>query len=230
MRAEITTIEIAERFGKLHKNVLQVIRSLTINDKNSRLLFSDCEYTTSQNKKLESYKMGVNGFSVMSNNRMFSSGDSAYVKATILNEFGEKFTVHGFDKKRSEDLFYEKLKRFMPNQQIIRQYPIGKYKIDFYLADCGLMIEYDESYHSAKSTKKQDQKRFDEINRYLKRETDNGISMVRVKSSNEEAGLMLIVSYMSDLFGDSICKYYESYSDEHPEYISIDLRKRKREF
>jgi len=227
MRTEITTRETAERFNKEHKTILTMVRTISVGDKNSSLLFKCSEFTTSQNKKYTEYKMGINGFSVLSGFGSLSRSDEAYVKATILNEFGEKFSVHSVDKKRSEDLFYEKLKRFMPNQEIIRQYPIGRYKVDFYIASFGLVVEYDESYHSAKSTEESDQRRFDEINEYLMHETDDGIDMVRVKSSNEEIGLMRIVGYMAGMFANNINKYYESYSAEFPKHRSIKFREEK---
>lgn len=221
MRKEITTREIADRFGKGHWTILKSIRDRAENENIVNMLFSEGSYASLQNKKLSMYTMGVEGFCILTDTWGFSRGNSAYIKATILNEFGERFSVCASSKSRGEDDFYERLKRFIPDQEIIREFPISKYKVDFYISGVSLIIEYDESYHSVAATVKKDQDRFYAINEFLKEETDDGIDMIRVKSSDEEAGLMRIASYLALHATNDICRYYEEYQDEHPEYMAM---------
>lgn len=70
-------------------------------------------------------------------------------------------------KENSEILFKEMLEETM-NELKIRvehQYPAGKYRIDFFIPEYNLAIEYDESYHELKI--KEDSEREKEINKIL---------------------------------------------------------------
>ena len=57
--------QIAENFGKEHKNVLQTIENMTAENSALLQMFHLSEYTTSQNKKLPMYLMNLDGFSLL---------------------------------------------------------------------------------------------------------------------------------------------------------------------
>lgn len=57
--------QIAESFGKEHKDVLEAIRTKTAENSALLEMFHLTEYTTSQNKKLPMYLMNRDGFSFL---------------------------------------------------------------------------------------------------------------------------------------------------------------------
>lgn len=61
----VSTLEIAERFGKNHKDLLETIRMKTAENSALLKMFHLTEYTTSQNKKLPMYLMNRDGFSFL---------------------------------------------------------------------------------------------------------------------------------------------------------------------
>ena len=70
-------------------------------------------------------------------------------------------------KENSEILFKEMLEETLNELKIKveHQYPAGKYRIDFFIPEYNLAIEYDESYHELKI--KEDSERENEINKIL---------------------------------------------------------------
>ena len=61
----VSSRQIAENFGKEHKNVLQTIDNMTAENSALLQMFHLSEYTTSQNKKLPMYLMNRDGFSLL---------------------------------------------------------------------------------------------------------------------------------------------------------------------
>lgn len=57
--------EVAKRFGKAHKHVLDIIKNRTAENSALLEMFHLTEYTTSQNKKLPMYLMNRDGFSFL---------------------------------------------------------------------------------------------------------------------------------------------------------------------
>lgn len=61
----VSSRQIAENFGKEHKNVLQTIDNMTAENSALLQMFHLIKYTTSQNKKLPMYLMNRDGFSLL---------------------------------------------------------------------------------------------------------------------------------------------------------------------
>ena len=61
----VSSRQIAENFGKEHKNVLQTIDNMTAENSAVLQMFHLSEYTTSQNKKLPMYLMNRDGFTLL---------------------------------------------------------------------------------------------------------------------------------------------------------------------
>ena len=72
--------------------------------------------------------------------------------------------------------------------EIIPQYSVLNYRVDFYLPQIGLVIEYDEKYHS--SYVLNDKKRQDEIKKHLNCE------FIRISECEEIAGLNRVNKYI----------------------------------
>lgn len=90
----VSSRQIAESFGKEHKNVLQTIDNMTAENSALLQMFHLSEYTTSQNKKLPMYLMNRDGFSLLV---MGFTGKAAlewklkYIQA--FNEMEKKLTT-----------------------------------------------------------------------------------------------------------------------------------------
>jgi len=193
MRTEITSIEIAELFGKEHRDLLKAIKILTDNDYLTAVLYTKDTYTSKQNKKLPMYRMGVEGFSLMSDTRSLSRGASAIAKAYIMNEFGFQFSVVASTRSTNEDLFHNMLVGIFPGYTVVREYPIAGCRVDFYIKESELLIEYDEKYHSIKKQADLDKVREDKIRKYVMDEFDDTITIIRVKQGKEFEGIAAII-------------------------------------
>lgn len=60
-----TSVQVAKRFGKLHKDVLRAIRNLECSEEFRERNFAPSEYMSEQNKMLPMYRMTKNGFSFL---------------------------------------------------------------------------------------------------------------------------------------------------------------------
>ena len=196
MRVEITTVEIAEMFGKIHRDVVKSM-SFIKDDEISMSLFKSYKYTSKQNKKLPAFRMGLDGFCLLTDTWGFSRGSSAKVKACILSEFGCDFVVAFSSRTRYEDGFYSMLSEFLFSDKIIREYPIAGKRIDFYIPKYSLAIEYDEEQHFSKSSKEADCKRWEKIQSYAVAEFDDPISLIRVNKGREIQGLSNIAAWVA---------------------------------
>lgn len=196
MRKEITTVEIAEKFGKVHRSVLRCFRSFE-GDEISMSLFESYKYTSAQNKKLPAFSMGVDGFCLLTDTWGFSRGESAKVKAEILSEFGHDFVIAFSSRTRHEDGFSSMLNDFLSNDKIIREYPIAGKRIDFYLPEYSLAIEYDEEQHFSKDSREKDSERWNKIQSYITSELDEPMSLIRIKKGDEIRGLSNIAAWIA---------------------------------
>lgn len=196
MRKEITTIEIAEMFGKVHRNILRGFIAFE-DDEISMSLFRPYKYTSAQNKKLPAYSMGVDGFCLLTDTWGFSRGESAKVKAVILSEFGHDFVVAFSSRTRHEDSFSSMLNEFLSDEKIIREFPIAGKRIDFYIPEYSLAIEYDEEQHFSKDSKEKDFERWSVIQSYITSELEDPMSLIRVKKGEEIRGLSNIAAWIA---------------------------------
>lgn len=64
-QAVVTSLEIAQRFGKQHKNVLQSIASITAENSALTQMFFQTTYTTGTGKPYPMYLMNRDGFSLL---------------------------------------------------------------------------------------------------------------------------------------------------------------------
>lgn len=197
MRKSINSKEIADRFGLIHRNVLRSIRKIIQKDYNASSFFTESEYVSSQNKTLPSFDMDFSGFSYLTDSFGYSRGASAVVKAEIMREFGESCVVVSSVRTRGEDCFSDMLKRATIGVDIVRQYAIAGYRVDFYLPEFGLFIEYDEEQHFSQRHRDADDNRWAAIRGYIKEHFDDEISLIRVDAGSEFEGIGAIIGFMA---------------------------------
>ena len=199
MRTEITTLEIAEYYKISHADILRRVRSLIASDIEYPHMFTEIVYkntrgrTYSRGRTYPAFKMGVEGFSVLSEYRSFQG----VKKAIILSEFGEQVVVVGKKRTRHEDAFFQMLCEFLPHLRVVRQFPIAGYRVDFYIEKAGLFIEFDEEQHFSKKAQDEDYLRWTEINDHIGRRDGKSVPLIRVNKGCEIYGLSLIMSFLA---------------------------------
>lgn len=81
----VTSLDVAETFGKEHKNVLKDIRELECSEEFRRLNFEQSSYINTQNKKQPMYYMTRDGFTVLA---MGYNGEKAmHFKEAYIRQF-----------------------------------------------------------------------------------------------------------------------------------------------
>ena len=83
-RAVTTSLQVAEKFGKLHKNVIRSIKSLDCSDKFNRLNFEPAEYIDAKGEKRIMYYITRDGFTFLAmgfTGKVAASFKEAYIEA-----------------------------------------------------------------------------------------------------------------------------------------------------
>lgn len=137
----VTSLKIAEVFGKLHKDVIKAIEKLIDSGKFSELSF---EISTYKDKKGEFRKMYLldQDFADFIHKKYEGLGRAHYSQK-------EKIALSTI-----EQLLDVKLER---------QYRVGQYRIDGYDPVNNVAYEIDEDHHAPESAKKRDKNREDFI-------------------------------------------------------------------
>lgn len=117
----------------------------------------------------------------------------------------ERFNKKNLLKKNLENEFFDKLKTILfvldENISFLREFKIKNYRVDLFIPDYGLIIEYDEYHHKAKI--ESDKKRESEIKKIIMEDyeiepnsdlciEDNrllGVNFIRVKQGKEFEGI-----------------------------------------
>ena len=94
-----------------------------------------------------------------------------------------------------EDMFFNLLSQFIKhNVKIHRQYKLGEYRIDFYVPELNIVVEYDEDQHGGSRHKLADELRDLEIYSFLKNNGKGICKLYRVKKGYEGEFLHLLAS------------------------------------
>src|SRR3954471_23526119 len=64
-RLFVSSLDVAERFGKAHKNVVASIQAIECSDEFNRLNFKPIEYVDSKGRRQPAYNLTRNGFSLL---------------------------------------------------------------------------------------------------------------------------------------------------------------------
>jgi len=95
------------------------------------------------------------------------------------------------ERSRDEIIFGESLKTILNNiSNIIEQYQVVEYRIDFYLPEYNLAIEYNEKHHNSLFNKIKDQKRIENIKKIIE------AKFIIVDQYEENKGINKIIQYI----------------------------------
>ena len=83
------------------------------------------------------------------------------------------------------------------NPVFVEEFRVGKYRLDYFFSDYGIIVEYDEKAHKYKV--EEDESREQEIKKIL----GNEVKFVRVQEGKEFEGVIRIISELSKKFHES---------------------------
>lgn len=223
-REKINTKEIARRFNFEHRTVLRVLRDIVSKNKVASSMFTQLEYKSEQNKPLTMYEMGVEGFCLIAERRSYSNGDSANVKASILNEFGVEFSVVGSGHSRLECEYFSMLKKVFNKEDIVREFYISGYRTDFYFPEYDIHVEYDEEGHFSKVVRERDIEKERVIRKFYYDNYDDFTHIIRVKKGEEYESLSVIMGCicLASYNSKDCTKYYEDWEESNGSKNNID--------
>lgn len=144
-----SSIDIARKFNKNHKDVLESIDKILQSNKKLSLDFILSEYKNTRGRVYRCY----------------------YLTNNAVNILNTKYTYSAIN-PRFEFKFETMLREFFPSEKIFTQYKVLNYRIDFFLPDLQMIIEYDEEQH--KYSKEKDETRINKIKEKLNQMVING--------------------------------------------------------
>lgn len=174
----ISSVQIAQQYNKRHKNVLRDIRSILKREDNFYLEFIEGVYVDSNSRMMPCFYISKKGEKRLHDRYKYNSRTASLEKS-----------------------FYEWLRILFPNQNIIKQYPILNYRIDFYIKSLNIAIEYDENAH--KYNKEKDILRQFDIQKEIP-----DIHFIRVKEGKEVEGIRELLLLIDELNGNPV-KYMQ---------------------
>ncbi|MGL4998928.1 MAG: hypothetical protein ACRC5T_08190, partial [Cetobacterium sp.] len=126
-------------------------------------MFVESEYSNTRNRRYPFFEISENGFHLL----VSSIGKSKTKPNEVLTAKMGLKTV--YIKKRFEYDFSILLKSVLEefNVEVLEQFTVLKYRLDFYLPDFNLAIEYDEKNHRSEKSIKKDLEREKEIKEAL---------------------------------------------------------------
>ena len=115
---------VGEKFGKSHNHVIRDIKKILESNSNMKNHFIESTYKNTRGREYINYKLDEVAFNILCTKYQYSS----------MNP-------------RFEIKFGNLLNQMFPHEKIISQYCILNYKIDFFMPDIYMIIEYDEDQH-----------------------------------------------------------------------------------
>jgi len=190
-----TSKDLAEAFGLVHRDITKRIKAII--DELAEMsdgMFIDSSFT-SRGKTSHCFKITKSGMPLLLQYRMFSSSPShASLKSKILSDYEIEHQVVVGRASRFEDSFYSMLCDFVGKESVVRQFPVLKYRVDFFIKPCSLFVEFDEEHHLSATAKANDKKRWDEISDEIESITSVKPRLIRVKKGGEVSALSKIAA------------------------------------
>ena len=155
---------IAEQLGKRHSDVLeQLDKILGVSLNIGNLIIPSTYEVVGQNRKYKEYLLTSGGLGVYLN-RIQSINKT--ISEFLLN-FADIKQFHSYT--RFELAFIDTLNEALNELGItgVRQFSVGKYKIDFYIPKLNIVVEYDEKHHQLSTNIQSDKIRQDYIEKEL---------------------------------------------------------------
>lgn len=145
----INSCEIANKFSKRHDSVLRDIDNILKSNNELSNDFILSNYKNSRGKFYRCYELSKNAYKILTTKYSYSA----------MNP-------------RFEFKFENLLREMFPSEKIFTQYQVLNYRIDFFMPDIQIIIEYDEDQH--KYSKDKDIQRMKEIKAELNKMLVNG--------------------------------------------------------
>ena len=196
--------------AKIRKEV-ETLKSLGLNN---RLNFKPVEYKDNKGEMRPTYLISVKGLEWLRDVNVHDV--RAYNEAIKFLDpnYNQEYIHIAPTYIRKELLIYQVLLAWFNENQIKTQYPVLDYKVDYYIPDCNLIIEYDEV--SGHKDKEKDDKRMKEILNYLFEEWKNkpeiddcdlkyfntpekAFYVIRIKEGEENKGLTELFELIVDI-------------------------------
>ena len=195
MGRQMNSYDLSLKFKLEHRNITRVIKEdmeslkFTIND------IVKSSYTTNQNKEHTCYDLSDSYLSYLITSRKSfrATPERVSTASLILKSINVNHRVVIGDSTRQELKFGIMLDEFFgKNLEIISQYHIGGYFIDFFIPSMNIAIEFDEAHHNSTTRKELDKERVINIDRLVEasEEDENArVTWVRVCEGFEINGI-----------------------------------------
>ncbi len=187
------TTEIADLFKMEHRNLKRMVSEIFDSGIFSQSEIAKEKYTTGQNKTHECFELSENVVAyLISTKRAFRDGQERIEACSkLLDSMKIKHDIIIGDATRSERKFGIMLDEFFGDDlEIIPQYSVCGYRIDFYIPAMSIAIEYDERHHLTTANSEKDAERVESINEYMKGLEDCGeVKWIRVSEGFEIQGI-----------------------------------------
>lgn len=146
----VTSRQIAEVFGREHKDILRLIAKINSS------LFTPSIYTN-RGKEYPEYIIGYNGCKAIVDQTR-NNTDSKQRLIDFVNETFGNTVETVFLSSRFEIVFIDNLEDTLQaiGYSLETQYPVDSYRIDAYIPELNIAIEYDEEQHYTPSNAEKD--------------------------------------------------------------------------
>lgn len=178
--------------------------------------FKPVEYKDKKGEMRPTFLISIKGLEWLRDNNIHDV--RAYSKAIkeLNSSYRQEYINIASTSTRKELLIHKILLAWFEEDQIYEQYPVLNYRLDYYIPDCRLIIEYDEA--SGHKDEEKDNKRMREILDYLieewlnnpesdgfdiddyienKRVPRDRFEVIRIKEFEEEKGLNELFEYLT---------------------------------
>lgn len=125
-RVVTTSLQVAEKFGKLHKNVIRAIKNLDCSEAFNRLNFEPVEYTDAKGEKRIMYYITRDGFAFLVMG--FTGKVAAKFKEAYINAFNEMEDILRSGQENRYALSILKSELVKVNKNLRRAITVGRLK------------------------------------------------------------------------------------------------------
>jgi len=198
-----SSLTIAKEFNKRHNDVVTSIRNFI-------------NRHPEHNKEFFATTYSIENAGKLLKNRKYPCFLLTEKGQTLL-KLKYKYTVHSASLERA---FGEWLTIFFPGERIEAQYPVLGYRVDYFMPDLGICIEYDEKHHDYSSSR--DDERQTAIQEELRRDylenieydivverkpASESFPFIRVKQGKEVEGMRDLLILIRDKTMNDVVDY-----------------------
>ena len=206
-----------KRHADFMESIRKEVKSLENINIDTREYFFSTSYIDKGNQERPCYRLTIKGLEHLKDNSIHDV--KAYIEAIkrLDPTYQQNYVTLSPTYIRKELLLNQILLAWFEVDQIKAQYPVLGYRIDYFIPDCNLIIEYDEN--SGHKNLKADKKRMNEIidclvkkwinfelpssdthdiEDYLEGKYDNPFTTIRIKEGRENEGLNELFEFLTD--------------------------------